>query len=197
MIRLAPEDGPVWVSAETSRRLACDASLVVMQHRPDGSMLDVGRRRRTIPAALRRALAMRDQRCQFPGCTARRCDAHHLEHWLNGGRTSLENTTLLCRTHHRAVHEGGFAVTREPSGRLIFLRPDGAPLHSAPPIPILALDDSGPLAPTMARLRESGIAIGARACLPCDSGPLDIGWAIDVLRIPASDIDGSPRANRQ
>jgi hypothetical protein len=98
------EGGP-YVSAETSRRLACDAALVVMTHTPDGSVLDVGRKTRTIPPAIRRALTARDAHCRFPGCTGRHTDAHHLEHWADGGATRLDNLVLLCRRHHRAVHE--------------------------------------------------------------------------------------------
>ena len=55
-------------------------------------------------------------RCRFPGCTARRCDAHHVEHWIDGGVTSLDNLVLLCRRHHRAVHEGGFGLTQNRDG---------------------------------------------------------------------------------
>ena len=110
-------DGGVHVSAETSRRVACDASVVVMREGPDGAVLDVGRKTRTIPAAIRRALAARDARCRFPGCTARRCDAHHITHWCDGGRTSLDNLMLLCRRHHRLVHEGGFQAVQDRTGR--------------------------------------------------------------------------------
>ena len=88
--------GAAYVSAETSQRIACDASLVVMRHASNGSVLDVGRRTRTIPTALRRALLARDRHCQFPGCTARRCDGHHIRHWADGGATRLDNLTLLC-----------------------------------------------------------------------------------------------------
>jgi hypothetical protein len=110
--------GAVNVSAETSRRIACDASLVVMRHARDGSVLDVGRKTRTIPRAIRRALLARDRRCQFPGCTVRRCDGHHIQHWADGGSTSLDNLTLLCRRHHRCVHEGEFTIVHrdEASG---------------------------------------------------------------------------------
>ena len=96
------------VSTETSRRLACDAGAVVMQHGLDGSVFDVGRKTRTIPPALRRALQARDRQCRFPGCNARRCDAHHVRHWADGGPTRLDNLVLLCRRHHRAVHGRGF-----------------------------------------------------------------------------------------
>jgi hypothetical protein len=102
------DHGALHVSAETSERLGCDASMVVMRHDGVGRALDVGRRRRTIPSHIRRALAARDVTCRFPGCTSRRCDAHHVEHWAHGGATRLDNLLLLCRRHHRAVHEGGF-----------------------------------------------------------------------------------------
>ena len=94
----ALEDGDgLRVSAETSRRVACDAAVVVLQHAPDGAILDVGRKTRTIPPALRRALQTRDRQCRFPGCHARRCDAHHVRHWADGGATRLDNLVLLCR----------------------------------------------------------------------------------------------------
>lgn len=110
-----PSPAAFHVSAETSRRLACDAGVVVMTHDAKGAALDVGRKRRTVPSAMRRALESRDgDICRFPGCSVRRTDAHHLTHWADGGRTRLENLVLLCRRHHRAVHEGGWSVGLEP-----------------------------------------------------------------------------------
>ena len=105
------EAGGIHVSAATAQRLACDAATVGMRHGPTGQVLDVGRKTRTISPALRRALASRDSQCRFPGCQARRCDAHHIRHWAHGGATALDNLVLLCRRHHRAVHEEGFRVT--------------------------------------------------------------------------------------
>jgi hypothetical protein len=90
------EDG-TRVSAETSRRLACDASAGEVRHDGDGRILDVGRRRRTIPPAIRRALEVRDRGCRFPGCGSRFCDAHHVVHWADGGETRLDNLALVCR----------------------------------------------------------------------------------------------------
>ena len=113
------------VSAETSRRLACDASRVVMRHDRAGRVLEVGARTRTIPPALRRALQHRDQGCCFPGCTVRFGQGHHLRHWGQGGPTTLSNLALLCRRHHRAVHEEGYHVARGADGLLQFRRPDG------------------------------------------------------------------------
>jgi hypothetical protein len=118
------EDG-TRVSAETSRRLACDAAVARITHRPDGSVLDVGRRRRTIPPALRRALEARDGGCRFPGCGLRFTDAHHVRHWADGGETSLGNTLLLCRHHHRLVHEEGWRVAWWGQGRPVFIDPRG------------------------------------------------------------------------
>ena len=91
------EAGGIHVSAETARRVACEAATVTMRHGPGGEILDVGRRTRTVPPALRRALAARDGQCRFPGCGNRRCDSHHVQHWADGGRTALDNLVLLCR----------------------------------------------------------------------------------------------------
>src|SRR5262249_34087093 len=104
------------VPAETCRRLACDASRVVMRHDTDGNVTEIGARTRTIPPALRRALEHRDHGCRFPGCGARFTQGHHIRHWANGGPTTLSNLALLCRHHHRAVHEEGFEVDRQPDG---------------------------------------------------------------------------------
>jgi hypothetical protein len=156
-----------------------------MRHAPDGSVLDVGRKRRTIPPAIRRALAARDRHCQFPGCTACHCDAHHLRHWANGGETRLTNLALLCRRHHRAVHEEGFTLTRGPDGSVHVYRPDGRPLPAAPPAPRwrTAGDAADPLAPSTARLTAVGIRIGARTATPDWFGErLDLHYALDVLR---------------
>ena len=132
---LEVDHGAVDVSAETSRRISCDASVVPMRHGADGAVLDVGRKTRTVPPSIRRALQARDRSCRFPGCTARRCDAHHVEHWIDGGATSLDNLVLLCRRHHRAVHEGGFELIRHADGQVTFLRPNGTILEAAPAPP--------------------------------------------------------------
>ncbi len=112
-------------SAETSRRISCDSGLVRIDHAPDGSILDVGRRTRTIPPALRRALEARDRGCRFPGCGLRFTDGHHVTHWSEGGETSLAGCVLLCRFHHRLVHEGGWQVGWWGPGRAVFHDPRG------------------------------------------------------------------------
>ncbi len=126
------EDAPA-ICAESARRLACDASLLPILHGAKGE-LDVGRKSRVIPPAMRRALRERDEgRCRFPGCeNSSWVDAHHIVHWAHGGKTKLENLILLCGRHHRLVHEGGFEVSRKADGSPVFRRPDGRVLPTVP-----------------------------------------------------------------
>ena len=88
--------------------------------------MEVGARTRTIPPALRRALQHRDRGCRFPGCHAPFGQGHHIRHWAHGGPTTLSNLALLCRRHHRAVHEEGYQVERQPDGGLTFRHPQRA-----------------------------------------------------------------------
>ena len=130
------EDGPL-ISLETARRLGCDADVVAQVER-DGLPVSVGRSRRTVPASLRRLLEARDAHtCCFPGCERRRqLQAHHREHWAQGGETSLENLVLLCYQHHRLVHEGGYTVEGDPDGGSIrFRNRHGIVWPLAPPRP--------------------------------------------------------------
>jgi hypothetical protein len=193
-------DGATSVSAETSRRLACDAAVVVMRHDAGGTVLDVGRKTRTIPPAIRRALEARDPGCRFPGCTARRCDAHHVVHWVDGGATRLENLVRLCRRHHRAVHEGGFSVTVQLDGALAFFRPDGRRFEAAPALPRwdpaserppVAVDASSTNASQTERPAAVGITIGPRSVAVWDGTPFDLAWAIDVVRPTCGRNQGS------
>jgi Domain of unknown function (DUF222)/HNH endonuclease len=109
------EDG-ARVSAETSRRIACDASRLVMQHARDGRVVEVAARSRTIPPAIRRALHHRDRGCRFPGCGARLGQGHHIHHWANGGPTTLSNLAMLCRRHHRAMRPHVISSGLAPRG---------------------------------------------------------------------------------
>lgn len=113
------------VSPETSRRISCDSGLIPMIHGVDGGIIGVGRKRRTVSPALRRALEARDRGCRFPGCGSRYTDAHHVRHWAEGGPTDLDNCLLLCRHHHRLVHEGGWTIQWWGKGRPAFVDPRG------------------------------------------------------------------------
>ena len=102
----------------------------------EGHTIDVGRKTRTIPAALRRALETRDTTCRFPGCSNRRwLDGHHIHHWIEGGATNLANTLLLCRFHHRFLHEHGYTIKDG-----LFFDPHGNQVPPQGPRPRRALD---------------------------------------------------------
>src|SRR2546425_9959838 len=172
-------EGGARVSAETSQRLACDASRVVMQHARDGRVVEVAARTRTIPPALRRALHHRDRGCRFPGCGVRFGQGHHIRHWAQGGPTTLSNLAVLCRRHHRAVHEEGYQLDRHPDGELRFRRPDGQLLPEVPPPRELPGD---PVKVIRARHDAEGLVLHARTATPGWLGErLNVGWAIDVL----------------
>jgi hypothetical protein len=127
------EHGPA-LAAETARRLACDASLIAIVENERGEPLNVGRKTRTIPPAIRRALNARDRGCRFPGCTfTRYVDGHHVKHWAHGGETKLANLVTLCRFHHRQVHEGQVVVQTLDDGAFRFVRPDGNSFESPAP----------------------------------------------------------------
>jgi hypothetical protein len=172
------EDG-AHVSAETSRRLACDASRVVMRHDQDGTVVEVGARTRTIPPALRRALHHRDQGCRFPGCGLPFGQGHHVKHWAQGGPTTLSNLAMLCRRHHRAVHEEGFQVDRQPDGALQFRWPDGRLLPDVPPPPAVP---AYPVDALRAGHLAQGLHLHPRTACPSWGGErFDVHWAISVL----------------
>jgi hypothetical protein len=157
------DDGSA-LAPETARRLACDASVV-----------RDGRKTRAIPPALRRALRARDRGCRFPGCENRRfLDAHHVHHWARGGPTTLPNLLLLCRHHHRLVHEGGYSVDRR--GR--FFYPWGQPLAAVPPLP------RGD--PSHVVERNRPLAIDATTCATGDGDPLHLSDAVDALLVAAA-----------
>ena len=130
------EDGPA-TSISTAQMLGCTAALSWMTHGDGGAVLAMGRRRRRPSSAIRRAARERDTgRCRFPGCESRRVDLHHIQHWVNGGRTDLENLISLCPYHHKLVHDRGYLIATPPgSGPFAFYRPDGTRLPTCPPLP--------------------------------------------------------------
>jgi hypothetical protein len=126
------------VSAETARRLSCDCGVVEIVEGAHGTPLSVGRKRRTIPGSMKRALLQRDRTCRFPGCGNRLyLEAHHIVHWADGGETSLLNTVLCCSFHHRFVHEYGWSIESHADGPHFMDRHDrrilDAPSPSCPP----------------------------------------------------------------
>jgi hypothetical protein len=109
-----------WLIPNAARRLACDASLLVVQEDEVSNVLDIGRKTRIIPPAMSRALAIRDSGCQFPGCCETRyTEGHHIKHWADGGETKLDNLVTLCRYHHRELHKGSFFLSVKPQAQVL------------------------------------------------------------------------------
>jgi Domain of unknown function (DUF222)/HNH endonuclease len=161
---------------ETARRLACDASVFSILER-GGQPVSVGRKTRSVPPALRRALASRDQGCRFPGCRQTRfLHAHHIEHWAHGGPTELANLVHLCAHHHRLVHEEGFDVIRGPDQTLTSSRSDGLPIPAAP------APSAGSPEQLQARNGRHGLDITPETTARrWDGSHLDLALTIDTL----------------
>ena len=169
------EQGPS-IAAETARRLACDCGVVRILENEKGEPLDVGRRTRTIPPAIRRALNSRDKGCRFPGCSFKRyVDGHHVRHWADGGETKLSNLVTLCRFHHRLVHEGQVVVQTLDDGAFRFIRPNGEAYDS----PIAPTSDSGAIVVTH---ESEGLHITQMTAVTRWTGEaLDVDVAVDWL----------------
>jgi hypothetical protein len=130
--------GPA-LALETARRLSCDSTLVGIVEGEDGDPLNIGRKTRSIPPAIERALRSRDGGCRFPGCDRTRfTKGHHVVHWADGGETKLKNLITLCGFHHRLLHEGGFDVKATDDGVFVFTRPDGHRIPECGPRPTVA-----------------------------------------------------------
>ncbi|MBK7536370.1 MAG: DUF222 domain-containing protein [Myxococcales bacterium] len=159
------------LSPQATRRLACDCGLVVATVAAatvtDAAPLSIGRKTRTIPAALKRALLLRDRTCRFPGCDHRLfLEGHHLQHWADGGETNLDNLALLCSLHHTYVHERGYRITQSATGALAFEDPQGRAVVPLPPRP----------APTLLGWPAIRAANAANAALPLTSTTGHCRW---------------------
>ena len=171
------EDGP-HVSAETSRRIACDSSIIKLTKDKKGKLLSIGRKSRAIPPAIRRALRFRDGGCRFPGCTNTRfVDGHHIKHWADGGETSLDNLVQLCRHHHRLVHEGGFICERTMSGMIEFRDPMGCDLQESFALPARSRTDN---IIDWIQFEKSGSNIDAQTCVSQWYAGETIDWDLAV-----------------
>ena len=124
---------PDWgIDEEDARKIACDADITEFIQDAKGNLLNYERRQRIVPARLLRALKLRDHnRCRFPGCAHQRyVEAHHVEHWIDGGETRLDNLVLLCSAHHRLLHHRAFRIVAEDDG-LVFVSRDGEVIEPA------------------------------------------------------------------
>ena len=165
-------DDKHWISPRTAKRLSCDASLVTVLEDAGGRVLNIGRRTRTVPAAITRALNIRDKTCRVPGCCeSRYVDAHHIKHWADGGDTSLDNLVTLCRVHHRQLHQGCFTISVEKTAndqQLVFATPAGRKIRDSffPQFPSVSAETS----------------VAAKSCVPHWHGEsCDYGLAVAAL----------------
>ncbi len=172
------ENGPQ-LAGESTRRLACDASIVRLTENGAGMPLNVGRKTRSIPPAIHRALRARDQGCRFPGCTARHfVESHHVEHWAHGGETSLQNLVQLCHFHHRLVHEGGYGLRVSGNQQFAFTRPDGRPIEALPKNSAELFGDTD----IETLNRAHGLDIDAETCVfPGNGERMDYAMAVEGL----------------
>jgi len=113
------------ISSTSVQRMACDCSVTRILLDQDSVTIDVGRSKRVVAGPLRRALNARDGQCRWPGCErpASWCDGHHMVHWIDGGDTDLDNLVLLCRRHHRMVHEGGWQLIKTENQKVVPVGP--------------------------------------------------------------------------
>jgi hypothetical protein len=153
--------------------------VVPMLEDDSGKTIDVGRKTRSVPPALRRALNARDRTCRFPGCMHRRMlDAHHVRHWIDGGETKLSNLLNCCRRHHRYLHEYAFSAELR-DGELVFLDPDG---HQIPPVVMRAPLPDGSVDRLRAEIQQRGIEISAETNAPgWDGLPVDYDACVDAI----------------
>jgi hypothetical protein len=175
-------DDKHWVSPATAKRLSCDASLVTVLEDEQGRVLNIGRRSRTVPAAINRALNIRDKTCRVPGCCeSRYVDAHHIKHWADGGDTSMDNLVTLCRKHHRQLHQGCFTISVEKTAhdqQLVFATPTGKKIQTSffPQFPNVSAETSANV------LRYIEPSVDSKTCIPHWHGEsCDYGMAVSAL----------------
>ncbi|MCH8134505.1 MAG: DUF222 domain-containing protein [Proteobacteria bacterium] len=166
------------VPAGTSRRIACDCSLIKLTEDENGEPLSIGRKSRSIPPAIHRALRARDHGCRFPGCTNTQfIDGHHIRHWADGGETRLDNLVQLCRRHHRLVHEGGFGCERRSDGKLVFTDQRGNILAEYFDLPSIAQDENA-----IYRIQSqiTHAEIDSVTCVPLTTAGESMDWNLAV-----------------
>ena len=173
------ENGP-HVPAGTSRRVACDCSTVTIVENDKGEPLSIGRRSRTIPPSIKRALVARDGGCRFPGCTNQRfVVGHHIKHWADGGDTSLDNLVLLCEHHHHLVHEGGFDCRKSEGNEIYFVDTRNEPLGNITRPRPISIENSL----NWMRRRFAHARVTPETCISGPGAGERVDWKMVQLRI--------------
>ena len=173
------------LSPATARRLCCDASLVPVLEDTSGNVLNIGRKTRSISPSIRRALQIRDHGCRFPGCCESRfVDAHHVQHWCDGGETRLDNLVLLCRHHHRLLHQDGYEIVKHGNQQFEFLTPagDAMPIAMAPQFVAAAEDMASEILAIEREHHGFGLMIDAHTAVTRWQGErMDYDLAVGVM----------------
>lgn len=115
------------ISASRARRIACDANVIPAVLNGQSEVLDHGQKRRLVSISQRRALTLRDKGCIKCGRPPQWCQAHHIQHWIDGGPTDLDNLCLLCSECHRLIHHSDWTITKHPHGKAECVPPDWIP----------------------------------------------------------------------
>ena len=173
------------LSPATARRLCCDASLVPVLEDASGNVLNIGRKTRAIPPSIRRALQIRDHGCRFPGCCESRfVDAHHVQHWCDGGETRLDNLVLLCRHHHRLLHQDGYKMVKRGEQQFEFLTTagDAMPTAMAPQFATAAEDMASEILAIEREHQNIGLVIDSHTAVTRWQGEsMDYDLAVGVM----------------
>jgi 5-methylcytosine-specific restriction protein A len=168
------------LSAAAIRRMACDAKIIPLVLGSNSEPLDVGRAERLVTRAMRRALNVRDKGCVVCGVPPIQCDAHHLRSWIDGGETAIHNLVLLCRAHHRALHDGHWIITIV-DGDVQVSRPSWAdpPPQPRPPVSALLAAAAGPRTERPAAERSDTSAAAGHAVRARPAGRRSSRWSAD------------------
>ena len=177
VVAATTQDGAC-LSTHTARRLACDCGLIPMLEDAAGNCMSVGRKTRTIPASMKRALLRRDKTCRFPGCCNKVfIDGHHAKHWAEGGETSLDNLVSLCGFHHRFVHEYGYRVELDEHQQPRFFDRQDRVLPEVAPRSTGVGDGRAAIAQ-----RNASLSITASTAAPrWDGDALNYDWIVEDL----------------
>ena len=125
-------DGQVLPDWATDAYL-CDCTLQRVL-RSGSVVLDYGRKIRSVPTPLWRAVLARDGGCRHPGCDrpGTHCDAHHIRWWRRHGETKIDNLLMLCSYHHHLIRRQDWKLSLLSNGDVHFTTPDGRTLTSTP-----------------------------------------------------------------
>lgn len=129
------QDGPA-ISAEAVEKISCDSAVTAIYEKSPGEVLEMGRTSRNATSKQRRAIAIRDKHCRYPGCrNAKFMKIHHIWHWAKGGPTDISNLVAICSFHHDAIHDRDCTLFKRPDGRIVARTAAGLLLKASESLP--------------------------------------------------------------